>query len=105
MIPEIPTEPTAAGPFVFDGKTYDPELDEVRLGRQVVRVFHLMRDGAWRTLAEIGDLTGDPQASISARLRDYRKPRYGFVVERRRRNGAGTYEYRLSLEERDTPNG
>lgn len=36
-------------------------------------------------------------ASISARLRDLRKPKFGgYVVERRRRT-VGTWEYRVSL--------
>ena len=51
----------------FDGTTYVRELDGVRLGKQLARVFNLMRDGAWRSLREIADGTeGLPEASISA---------------------------------------
>ena len=42
----------------------------------------------------------EPQASISARLRDLRKPRNGgYVIERRRRGEAakGIFEYRMVL--------
>lgn len=81
----------------FDGETYDRTLDRVRLGEQAIRVFTLMRDGVWRTLAEIKARTNDPEASVSARLRDFKKKRFGaHTVERRRRHGnTGLYEYQL----------
>jgi hypothetical protein len=54
-----------------------------------------MQDGEWRTLSEISQTTGDPQASISAQLRHLRKPRFGsFRVEREYR-GNGLYVYRV----------
>jgi hypothetical protein len=83
----------------FDWKTYDPALDQDRLSKQLVRTFELMRDGHWRTLEDIATITGDPHASVSARLRDLRKPRFGgYGVEKRRRTAAsGTFEYRLKL--------
>lgn len=77
-----------------DGRTFDPFTDTQRLNDQMRRVFEVMRDSSWRTLREIADLTGDPEASVSARLRDLRKPRFGsLVVSRRRRNGKGLHEY------------
>lgn len=80
----------------FDGATFDSDLDGGRLSRQIVRVRNLMLDQKWRTLAEIEAMTGFPQASISARLRDLRKERFGmFIVERRRRKEGGTWEYRV----------
>ena len=74
----------------FDGNTFDSVLDTVRLSRQAQLVFDLMRDGNWRTLAEIKTAIGcGSEAGVSARLRDFRKPKFGaFVVDRRRR-GAG----------------
>jgi len=84
--------------FTFDGATIEPELDNERLGAQLLRVRGLMQDGKWRTLAEISAFTGDPQASISARLRDLRKPRFGERSLQRRRRGEaerGLFEYRL----------
>lgn len=80
------------------GETYDPALDRDRLGRQSLRVQSLMADGAWRTLAEISTLTGDPEASVSARLRDLR--RAGWTVDRRRVGDpkAGLWQYRASRE-------
>ncbi len=83
----------------FDGATFDPELDTERLTGQLQRVFTVMRDGRWRILAELHQATGDPEASLSARLRDLRKPRYGsWRLERRRRGVAerGLFEYRLT---------
>jgi len=81
-----------------DGATYDAELDRGRLNRQTRRVLELMLDGHWRTLAEIAASTGDPEASVSARLRDLRKEKFGaYTVKRRRRGDAarGTFEYRI----------
>lgn len=78
-----------------DGATFDQEKDGTRLGLQHRAVFDLMRDGRWRTLAEIEDATGHPQASVSARLRDFRKPRFGGHRVNRRRRTEGSFEYQL----------
>ncbi len=82
----------------FDGKTYSGKLDRARLSRQLDQVRALMLDSEWRTLAEIADVLGFPEASISARLRDLRKRRFGgYRVERHRRTGkGGTWEYAVS---------
>jgi hypothetical protein len=54
-----------------------------------------MLDGKWRTLKDIEVATKSPQSSISARLRDLRKPKFGsFIVERKRVKG-GLYAYRV----------
>ena len=79
------------------GETFDPYMDTDRLNEQSQRVFKLMRDNQWRALHEIAAITGDPEASISARVRDFRKPRFGsLVVNRRRRNEAGLWEYQIA---------
>lgn len=67
------------------GFTYDPALDGDRLGAQMIRVLDAMLDGRWRTLREISDITDDPEASISARLRDVRKIWGEGAMESRRR--------------------
>ena len=85
----------------FDGSTYVPEFDRARLNAQQVRVFDATSNGQWFTLGEIQDATWlrtghrDPEASVSARLRDLRK--IGCTVERRRRGDpkAGLWEYRV----------
>lgn len=81
----------------FNGSTIDPVLDEVRLSEQLRAVVAIMRDGQWRTLAEIAELVNAPEASVSARLRDLRKPRFGaWTVERMRvADGNGLHQYRV----------
>jgi hypothetical protein len=76
---------------LFDGVTADPELDDARLTSLLDRVRQLMLDGKWRTLREIADALGHgSEASISARLRDLRKPKFGgLIVESRRRYTEG----------------
>lgn len=79
-----------------DGETYDHAKDGKRLHKQHNRVLALMSDQQWRSLAAIASCTHDPEASISARLRDLRKPKFGgWTIERRRGGWGGTFEYRL----------
>jgi hypothetical protein len=80
----------------FDGDTYDPARDHTRLKRQLGRVFEAVRDGEWHTLVGLEIKTGDPQASISARLRDLRKPKFGGYNVEHRHIGDGQWEYRIS---------
>jgi hypothetical protein len=81
----------------FGGQTYDADIDQVRLNAQASRVWYLVRDGKWRTLRQISDATGDPEASVSARLRDFRKAAFGGHVVKRRRltEDGGTWVYRV----------
>lgn len=86
-------------PARFDGATFVAAQDGPRLNAQLTRVRNCMQDGQWRTLAEIAEITGDPQASVSARLRDLRKARWGsHQVDRRSRGErkSGLFEYRIS---------
>lgn len=89
---------TIEQPPVFDGETYDPQHDEDRLSRQLGRVWDAMKCGTWRTLEGISTITRDPTHSISARLRDLRKIKFGnYTVERRSKGDRerGLFEYRL----------
>ena len=91
--------PIADPPVHFDGATYDPALDKERLQTQLGKVYRLMCDGEWRTLAEIAAVAGGSEAGCSARLRDLRKDRMGsYHVERRRRGEGkrGLFEYRMN---------
>ncbi len=82
----------------FDGPDYSPALDHARLTGQIQRVYECVSDGQWRTLAEIGEATGDPHASVSAQLRHLRKDKFGaHTIEKRRRQG-GLWEYRMGSE-------
>lgn len=89
--------PEAAIPH-FDVETYEAEFDYGRLAPQMGLVATLMADGRWRTLEEVAQATGCPQASVSARLRDLRKEKFGgFTVNRRARGdrAQGRFEYQV----------
>ena len=78
----------------FDGNTYDPEMDHIRLSFQLAAVRKLMSDGNWRTLDEIAATITGSVRSISARLRDLQKEKFGgHIVERRHCNSFGLYGY------------
>ena len=81
----------------FDGVDYQPELDFVRLTGQMEKIFNLMKDGNWRTLKQIATLTYAPEASVSAQLRNFRKPRFGAHKVNRKRVSKGTYAYQLEV--------
>lgn len=108
MTPSL-ARPVSAGPELPLGQTrslgpaYDPALDRERLQRQIGRIWALMADGQWRTLAEIERVTGDPTPSISAQLRHLRKRAFGaHPVAKRRRGGGGTWEYRVGTMREET---
>lgn len=76
------------------GQTFDAARDTSRLNRQALDVWKVMRDGYWHTLEELAYVTGHPEASVSARLRDLRKPRFGSRTIQRQHVGGGLWEYR-----------
>lgn len=82
----------------FDGETYDADRDKKRLTSELERVRRLMEDGVWRSLSEISLRTGAPEASVSARLRDLRKPKFGARIVQRMYAGEGRWVYRLEPE-------
>jgi hypothetical protein len=84
-------------PLHRDGESYEAPRDSARLAAQHARILALMKDGRWRSLATIAQVSGDPEASISARLRDLRKERFGSHAVERRYIARGLYEYRLLL--------
>ena len=89
---------TTYGPEA-DGVTFDAERDAERLSSQRVRVLALMLDGEWRTLGQIATAVQGSEAGVSARLRDFRKSRFGgYQVERQRVTG-GLWQYRVLLPE------
>ncbi len=83
----------------FDGRTYDHRIDGRRLKGQlqIIREYMLARAWQWVALDELERVTGYPGGSISARIRDLRKPKFGgYEVEgRRRKPQGGTWEYRV----------
>ena len=80
---------------LFNGETFIEERDGERLSVQLVKVRRLMVDGLWRTLAEIAAATKSPEASVSARLRDLRKSRYGGYIVEREFVERGLWKYRM----------
>jgi hypothetical protein len=87
--------------FTFDGEGYDERFDKDRLITQLQRVYHLMRDGRWRSLNRISaELQRTypnrfPEASISADLRSFRKVKHGSSIVERHNEGHGLFLYRL----------
>lgn len=70
--------PRFDGPFLI-------KSDHARLGRQLAAVREAMAGGAWMTLQTLSLYTGAPEASVSARVRDLRKPKMGgYTIERQR---------------------
>jgi hypothetical protein len=83
----------------FDGSTYEPGRDHLRLKGQLGRVFDLMRDGKSRTIPDIADAIGGSEAAVSARLRDFRKEKYGAHQVERTSLGHGLFTYRLIVNQ------
>ena len=80
----------------FDGATFDPERDGQRLTTLLDDVRNLMSDGLWRSLGHIRDtLQRGSEASISARLRDLRKERFGGFNVDHKNLGGGLWIYRV----------
>lgn len=77
----------------FNGSDYEHERDSPRLSAQLGRIWECMKDRQPRTLREISEITGDPQASISAQLRHLRKPRFGGHTVLKTHLGNGLYVY------------
>src|ERR1035437_8053530 len=80
----------------FEGETYVPALDHKRLTGQLERVFIAMSDGQWHSLDWLAVQANGTEASVSARLRDMRKSKYGSrVIDRRRVGMSGLFQYRM----------
>ena len=82
-------------PTRFDGATYDSARDQGRLNAQLSRLFAAMSDGGWHTLDNLASEVGASSQSVSARLRDLRKARFGGHTIERRYASNGLFEYRL----------
>lgn len=75
--------------------------DMSRLNEQAARVYKVMRFLGTHTLRQLSAMTGDPEASVSARLREIRaylhEGNKGTIVRERVPNGNGLHTYRLHL--------
>lgn len=85
----------------FSGDDYDHDRDHGRLDAQIARVHAVMRDGGWRTVEEVQAViltrygVEDRETSISAQIRNLRKPENGEHTIRRQYVGGGLYRFRL----------
>ena len=77
--------------FDGDGDLEDDGKDD-RLKLQIVRVYEVMMSRLPYTLDEIAHRAHAPEASVSARLRDLAKPRFGaHVITKRQKDGLYWY--------------
>lgn len=83
------------GDRLFDGETYDSKRDQQRLSGQLHAVSMILSDYRWHTLGEISRRLNVPEASISARIRDLRKPRFGGHLIEREHVDNGLWKYRM----------
>lgn len=86
--------------ITFDSESYCDEIDYKPLRGQLALIFALIKDGEYRTLADIVDECGGRIKSTAARLRDLRKPEYGsYIVDKKLVEGKKTtWEYAIKIE-------
>ena len=72
-----------------------PFVHRPSLAAQRERVASIMRRGDWVTLDDLAAAIDAPVQSISARVRDLRKPRYGSYTIARRHLGRRVFAYRM----------
>lgn len=105
--PKHTDDPVATMAATPRGETFEPEKDAKRLTGQLLAVHGVLTDYPfkWYTLHDLrnaaAERTGSAasEASISARLRDLRKPEFGgHCIERRPHpdEPRGTFQYRLN---------
>jgi hypothetical protein len=87
---------------LFDGRTYDAARDGKRLVSQLDAVCQVMKDGRWRTVAEIHhELTKwgiqATETSISSRIRDLRKAKFGAYEISARCIERGLWAFRMEV--------
>ena len=85
--------------LIFDAPL--TEADAPRIGKQLAAVQQVMGSGKWYTLEQLQLALGGmgivaSTQSISARLRDLRKPRFGSHTVERQAVGGGLFRYRVT---------
>jgi len=84
----------------FDGVTFSQALDGSRLTSQLARVWAVMARGEWMTLSEIANEIGARETGVSARLRDFRKERFGrHNIISQPTNVRGVWVYKMVLKD------
>ncbi len=76
-------------------------LDMPRFNEQAARVYTVMRFLGTHTLRQLSAMTGDPEASISARIREIRhyleENGLGTIIRARVEGGNGLHSYSMRL--------
>lgn len=96
IVDEVPGRPVT---HHFRGAGVETDQDELRLDSQYDRILRLMKDGRWRTLAEISAITHDPEGSILRQLSYMDDPLCGGHKKNKHRRGPGRglWEYQIIL--------
>lgn len=82
---------------LFDGRTFNETRDGGRLDKQLQAVKRYALDNpGWFTLKEMAYMAGAPEASVSARLRDLRKAKFGGYSVERKYVERGLWAYRVT---------
>lgn len=81
----------------FGGATYNEQRDGSRLKAQLERVRSYLLSHVWVTLREVAEATGDPESSVSARIRDLRKTQFGAYTIDREYVSRGLWRYRIKI--------
>jgi hypothetical protein len=81
----------------FDGDTFVDDRDGERLAKQLGSVYSVMSDKEWHTIPELAYVLRAPEASISARLRDLRKKKFGGHIVEREYVVRGLWKYRVAV--------
>jgi hypothetical protein len=83
-------------PTFFDGRTFVQARDGERLGKQMTAVLGALGEGGWWTLEGLSRATGAPEASVSARIRDLKKARFGSHKIESQYVRRGLWQYRMA---------
>src|SRR5262245_10856013 len=90
-----PGLPQPAPARAFGGASYEPSRDYERMNGQLRRVYEVMKDGHWHSLESLAREAGGTVASVSARVRDFRKRKYGSRLVERKHIKEGLFLYRM----------
>ena len=85
--------------MMFDGRTFDPEQDGQRLTSQLERVKGILLDGKVHQKADLMMAAGVfDSASLTARIRDLRKEKFGGYDVVSKRVAGGIWCYQMIIE-------
>jgi hypothetical protein len=81
---------------LFDGVTISPQVDDGRLTILQGRVYSYLRSHDWVTLRQLSEACRGTETSVSARIRDLRKPRWGeHEIQACHASGDGVWRYKM----------